>query len=315
MPPIRPERGVTLIELVVVIVVLGIVVAAVAFFLNPIRQSTDLALRADLTDIADNTLQRIGRDVKLALPNSVRVTVAGGSVFLEFLSLRDAGRYRAGSGSVAGGVACEQEDASISVAENDQLSFDLAPPPVSPGDRCFKTIGKLASAASVTTSDYLVLSNYGTGFPGQNAYEASAANRARIDALVDTSEPSRDRIHFLRTNFSRPLHDSPGKRFFIIAGPVSYVCNPAAGTITRYWNYGTPPFNEPLAAQPTSFASGNSALIAEFVQSGTGCDFDYSTVGPQLGLLTMRISLRRQLFGGTTETISLYHAVHVNNAP
>jgi hypothetical protein len=73
--------------------------------------------------------------------------------------------------------------------------------------------------------------------------------------------------------------------------------------------------NEPLAAQPTSFASGNSALIAEYVQSGTGCDFNYSTVGPQLGLLTMRISLRRQLFGGTTETISLYHAVHVNNAP
>jgi len=30
----------------------------------------------------------------------------------------------------------------------------------------------------------------------------------------------------------------------------------------------------------------------------------------------MRITLRRQLFGGVaTETVSLYHAVHVNNAP
>jgi hypothetical protein len=38
-------------------------------------------------------------------------------------------------------------------------------------------------------------------------------------------------------------------------------------------------------------------------------------VGPQLGLLTMRITLQRQLFGGTSETVSLYHAVHVNNTP
>lgn len=315
MRPIRPERGVTLIELVVAIVLVGIIVAAVSFFLNPIRQSTDLALRAELTDIADNAMQRIGRDVKLALPNSVRVTVSGGSVFLEFLSLREAGRYRADSDSIAGGVACDQDDASISIAENDQLSFDLAPPPASPGDRCFKSIGKLANPASVTTSDYLVLNNFGTGFAGQNAYEAGAANRARIDALVDTSEPGRDRIHFMRTNFSRPLHDSPGKRFFIISGPVSYACNPTAGTITRYWNYGTPPFNEPLSAQPTSFSSGNAALIAEHVQSGTGCAFDYSTVGPQLGLLTIRISLQRQLFGAANETVSLYHAVHVNNTP
>ena len=57
MRPIRPERGVTLIELAVAIVLVGIIAAAVSFFLNPIRQSTDLALRAELTDIADNAMQ------------------------------------------------------------------------------------------------------------------------------------------------------------------------------------------------------------------------------------------------------------------
>jgi len=65
---------VTLIELVVAIVITGIVLAMTVYFANPVRQSVDLAGRADLTDAADNALQRIGRDVRLALPNSVRVT-------------------------------------------------------------------------------------------------------------------------------------------------------------------------------------------------------------------------------------------------
>ena len=307
MRPIRPERGVTLIELVLAMVVIAIIVAAVSFFLTPLRQSTDLALRAELSDIADNALQRIGRDVKLALPSSVRLTTSGGASYVEFLALREAGRYRADVGSVAGGSACDQDDLALSVADNDQLSFDL-----SPGERCFKTIGLIANpGAVVANSDFLVLNNYGPGFAGQNAYEAGAANRAQIDAAI-SSEASRDRVHFVQAPFARALHDSPGKRFFIISGPVSYVCDTAAGTIRRHWNYGGGTGSTPLASQPTSFASGSSALIAENV---TGCAFSYSNVGPQLGLLTMQIILSRQLFGGTAETVSLYHAVHVNNSP
>jgi hypothetical protein len=60
---------------------------------------------------------------------------------------------------------------------------------------------------------------------------------------------------------------------------------------------------------------GAGSLIAEYVLASTGCSFDYANVGPQLGLLTMRVTLQRQLSGGASETVSLYHAVHVNNAP
>lgn len=311
MPPTRPERGVTLIELVLTIVIVGIILAAIAYFLSPLRQGTDLALRAELTDIAGNALQRIGRDVKLALPNSVRVTPAAGPppYYIEFLAIREAGRYRADSGSVAGGAACDLDDPTLSVADNDQLSFDLSGVP--PGDQCFKTLGLLANAAAVTTNDFLVLNNYGPGYPNQDAYEAGAANRAQIDAAIGV-EASRNRVHFSKTNFSRALHDSPGKRFFIISGPVSYVCDTGAGTIRRHWNYGGGSGSTPLAAQPTSFSSGSSALIAENV---TDCAFKYSVVGPQLGLVTIQVTLRKQLFGGSQETVSLYHAVHVNNAP
>lgn len=295
----RPERGVTLIELVVAIVIVGIVVAAVVFFLSPLRQSTDIALRAELTDIAGNALQRIGRDVKLALPNSIRIdsTTVPGSVFLEFIAVRTAGRYRAdGGGPTIVGENCSVDDGS-GIPDSDQLVFDAA-------DTCFTTMGKL-SGTVVAGSDQLVLNNY--GFADQNAYQtAPILNRVTITS-VDSSHADRDRIEFGSITFQRALHDSPGKRFFVISGPVTYRCDMTAGTITRHDGYGL------QLTQPTAFGAG--ALIAEHVLAGTGCSFDYGNVGPQLGLLTMRITLQRQLFGGASETVSLYHAVHVNNAP
>ena len=91
---------------------------------------------------------------------------------------------------------------------------------------------------------------------------------------------------------------------------MSYVCDPALRTLRRHWGYTSV---SPLPpGQPTSFNDGSSALIAENVAS---CGFDYANVGPQLSLLTMRLTLQRARFDGSNETVSLYHAVHVNNTP
>jgi MSHA biogenesis protein MshO len=298
MRPIRPERGVTLIELVLTIVIVGIILAAIAYFLNPLRQGADLALRAELTDIAANALQRMGRDVKLALPNSVRTATAGTSEFVEFIAVRTAGRYRADGGGPAGGVDCDNDDATLAAPDNDQLSFDLPA-----GDRCFKTLGKLPGAVAAG-SDQLVLNNY--GFPDQDAYQTAGTLNRVVVAAVATSEAGRDRISFAPTTFIRALHDSPGKRFFVISGPVTYECDLAAGRVLRHSGYAL------SAAQPTVFG-GTPALVAEHVSF---CEFEYTpSVSAQLGLLTLRLRLQRQLFGGTSETVSLYHAVHVNNAP
>ena len=287
----------TLIELVVTIVIVGIIVAAVAFFLTPLRQGTDIAARAELTDIADNALQRMGRDVQLALPNSVRTATAGASKFLEFIAVRTAGRYRAGGGGPAiVGENCSDDGSGI--PDSDQLVFD-AP------DTCFTTLGKLPG--TVAANDRLVLSNYESKLPtGQNAYETAGILNWVTVTSVDTSEPGRDRVEFGSTTFQRALHDSPGKRFFIVSGPVTYECDLAGGRIYRHSGYA------PSAGQPTSFG-GSPALVAEHVSA---CEFEYApSVSAQLGLVTMRLELQRQLFGANTETVSLYHAVHVNNAP
>jgi len=306
----RPERalGVTLIELVVAIVITGIVLAMTVYFANPVRQSVDLAGRADLTDAADNALQRIGRDVRLALPNSVRVTtpVVGGPSYLEFIPIRTAGRYRAAGNGANTANNCGSLSADI-------LSFGSA------AETCFMTLGTLADAATVNaTRDWLVLNNY--SFASQDAYEAGAANRRQLSAITADTSPNRHRVNFTSSvALDQVLHDSPGKRFFIAVGrianpaqpePVSYVCTPSltgGGTLVRRWGYDL------SATQPTSFTGGTLALIAGDV---TACSFDYaSNVAPQIGLLTLRMDLSRTLSGGAVETVTLYHSVHVNNVP
>lgn len=294
------QRGLTLIEMVVAIVVVGIVIAATLFFAYPVRQAVDTTARAELTDIADNALQRVARDVRLALPNSVRVTTSGGSTFLEFIPLRTGGRYR----SQSSGAACG--------AGTDELAFNAV-------DTCFKTIGSLAATdvASITANDFLVLNNYGGGFAGQDAYQtAGTLNRRRITSVTDEGSPvAREVVVFTSTTaFDASLHDSPGKRFYIVNGnagtalpePVTYDCTPP--TLTRRWGYAM------TAAQPTAFGSGSAVPIANDVAS---CSFDYNPngVAVRVGLLTMQLVLSKTLSSGSPETVGLYEAVHVNNVP
>jgi MSHA biogenesis protein MshO len=85
----KARRGFTLVELVVVIVITGIMAASIAvFFVPAINAYFDTRRRAELTDTADTALRRMARDVRRAVPNSIRIpnaqcfelvpTIAGG---------------------------------------------------------------------------------------------------------------------------------------------------------------------------------------------------------------------------------------------
>ncbi len=70
----KQQYGFTLIEMIVVIVITGIIAGVVAVFLKaPVQGYIDSARRAELTDIADTAIRRMARDVRTAVPNSVRV--------------------------------------------------------------------------------------------------------------------------------------------------------------------------------------------------------------------------------------------------
>ena len=72
----RPRaRGFSLTEAVMVIAITGILAGMVAVFIQkPVQGFFDTARRAALVDTADTALRRISRDLRAALPNSVRVS-------------------------------------------------------------------------------------------------------------------------------------------------------------------------------------------------------------------------------------------------
>jgi MSHA biogenesis protein MshO len=297
------QAGVTLIELAVTIAIVGILAALMVQFAYPVFSYIDTSRRAALADSADTALRRIGRDVRLALPNSTRVTTTGAGAstiyYLELMLVRTGGRYRADTNPAA-------TNTCTGGAVKDVLSIG------SPDD-CFKTIGNISNLASVTANDFVVVFNLPaltplTATPNANVYEfpATGGNKSQISLPPLSAFAGEDRITMTSNSFT---YESPGNRFFIVEGAVSYICDPVAHTLTRRSGYAI------AATQPTSaFTGGNSALLASGV---TACSITYNTsVSAQgAGLVTMDLGLSATDSRGASETVNLYHAIHVNNVP
>jgi len=251
------RSGFTLIEMVIVIAILGVISAALAVFIrSPIEGYFDAVRRAELVDAADTALRRMGRDVRRAVPNSVRVTgVCGGAnCYLEFLPTASGGRYRAaGEDAIQCTVA-----AGGTAPRHDTLYFDAA-------DTCFEILGP---QVTFTAGDQIVIGNWGNA--GSNAYEGNTAATHVRRAYAGTTGVARSFVT-MTPGAALPL-ESPSKRFQVVSGAelaATYACEgvgtnasgDGTGTLTRYWGYGivdTP--------QPTAFA-GSSALIAENISA------------------------------------------------
>jgi MSHA biogenesis protein MshO len=316
------QTGFSLMEAVIVITISGIIVAAVALFIRaPVAGYVDTALRAELTDIADTALRRIGRDLRTALPNSIRVTSVGSVFYLEYLEVRTGGRYRAVTSGGATLPVCPNDDTRVT--DNDILSF-YASPSVST-DTCFKTLANIPNCAQIVNTDYLVVFNL--GIPGVSAYESPNSNKSLISSTCtcSASPPANscstcsactaggnyDRIAFNAQTFTLP---SPGSRFHVITGPVSYVCDPVAGTLSRYSGYAIQA-SQPnsTGAAPLSSAPVN-ALLASHVSA---CSFTYNAAvaAQRNGLVVMSLGVTEADSQGQNETVTLYESAHVSNVP
>lgn len=195
-------RGLTLIEMIVVIAITGIVAAAVAAFIRrPVEGYVDAARRAELSDIADTALRRITRDLRTALPNSVRVDGTG--KYLEYLQVSGGGRYRAEPDSAGGGNI---------------LDFTTA-------DSSFEVLGP---APSVAGGEFAVVYNMGAGFDPANAYADPPNNNRAAIASIGSG------VVTLSAAKLFPFA-SPGRRFHVVQYPVTYACE--AGVLRRYWGY------------------------------------------------------------------------------
>jgi MSHA biogenesis protein MshO len=294
-------RGHTLLELVAVILLLGIIAAVAGLVLrDPIRAYDDARKRAELTDAAETALRRIATDLRLALPNSIRLKQGGTSTFVEFLQVRTGGRYRSAADTSGNG---------------DFLDFAAT-------DTAFDTLGPLSTLTgqAIQANDALVIFNLNAGpsVTESNAYtfnqaasnctsatpSSSTCNSARITG-PDTAGTLAGERHIAFDARKFP-YTSPGNRFHVVSGPVTFQCDPTAGTLDRVSGYTTQ-LTQPGPVFPGTPVTGR---LADFISA---CDIQYdpvSSLPTYTGLLTIRLTLTRN-----NETVTLYQEVHVSNVP
>jgi MSHA biogenesis protein MshO len=287
----RFTRGFTLIELVITIAVGSVVVAFMALFIvTPMTIYTSQTRRAMLVDAADSALRFIGRDLRAALPNSVRVNTSGNA--LELLATVDGARY--------------QDSGPLS---NPALALDFTAP-----DGAFATTVPFTQEQVTPpwTSNTYRLSIYNLGVPGADAYQTPPPTPNVITPATGTTitisagATANQNLVTISPAFQFAF-GSPGQRVFLVSGPVSYLCDTAAATLTRYSGY-TIASAQPTSAAALNAAGANAALVASNVM---GCQFVLSagTVGRN-GLATLTLQIAQ-----SGESVQLLHQVEVVNAP
>lgn len=290
--------GFTLVELTIVMVVMAMVAAVCLVFMQRTfagyAQARDRLLLAEQGRLA---LNRIKRETRLALPNSVRVAAVGGLYYLEFVPVSAAGRYRVGSATgVDSAPACPADSASV--PDNGVLTVGLS-------DTCFKTLGLVDTSGS-SPGDWVVVFNAGPGYPGSDFYEtgpSTGGNKAVLSLASATGGETR--VAFAANVFT---WDSPGHRFYLAKNPVSYVCDPASQLLTRWSGYPV------QASQPTTGLAGLAgASSAALLRKVGGCQISYapSAISSQFGLVTLNVSLATP----SGDPLSLQVQSLVSNAP
>jgi MSHA biogenesis protein MshO len=284
-------RGFTFVEVLTTLVLLSVLAAlGMGLITRPAQSFAELTRRLELVDLADTALKRMARDIRHALPNSVRIQTAGARTALEFLHTSGGGRYRA------------------------QVEADSTGDPLVNGATdTFDVLGTMLVSAAVDTgpagqasclsdlADCLVIYNTGTGPGDFNAYQG--------DNIATITTAAAAQLTFDNGggwSFPFLIPPTAEQRFYIVDTPQSFVCDTGARELRRYTGYTI------NAAQPITDADFGSAgeLLAVNVAS---CQFTYNPgAGSRHGLVTLRVVVDDQ---PSSERVALLHQVHVVNVP
>ncbi len=233
-------KGFTLLELIMVIVIVSILATmTTGIITQPVKSYIDLERRTLLVDTAEMALRRMQRDIRQALPGSIRITTTATTAVIEMLHIVDGGRYRHKISAIP--------DIACSATGDNVLLFGSL-------DSCFDVIGQLNHYTTINLSnDWLI-------FSGANAYTVN--NRVVLNSSTTSSK-----VHFSSKNFAPSLETAP-YRFYIVDTPISYRCDLNTHQLIRYKGYNI------SSSQPNPPSGGSNSLQANKISS---CTFNYDS--------------------------------------
>ncbi len=283
-----------------VIVIMGVIGAAMMAFLRPaLNAYFDGRLRADQADQADTALRRMLRDVRRAVPNSLRVPAAQ---CFELVPTTSGGRYR-----MAPDVKNDSPVGCASGSSNNCSAW-IDPSNASGGSSVFDALTPLSSTP--VAGDWVVINNQN----GNDVYDG--VNRSAISVVANAPQTTQG-VH--RINMSA-LQVSPGYdggRFQVVSKDeqsVFYICSGADGSVDASGNGKGTLYRLKrnfTATYPSSCPStAGATVLATRVKS---CAFVYDPnqgATQQSGFLWMDLEL-----ASNNESSHLAVGAHVLNVP
>lgn len=255
----KKQQGFTLIELVTVITILGVLVTGISSFLRFGTQSyTDAADRDALISTARFVVERLNREVRNALPNSIR-TIGVDNQCLEFVPIDK-------------GVIYLDIPVAPEAASN---SFDV-----------------------LMLEDNLSLPTQYVAVYALNSADIYNVDTEVIKALSEVSVDNNDPANKYdkKISFSNSISfkdESPTKRLYFIGTPVSYCVENQA--IYRYQTYGFGSYDSdgrPLGTDATKMAE----YVDNYSSTGIVLPFQTSPATLQRnGLALIRLKFTRNL--------------------
>ena len=283
-----------MIEIVIVMVLVGIIGIGLSRLIAvPFVTYRDLGRRARLVDFADASMRRVARDLRRALPNSIRI--AAGAETLEFVRALDGARYRKDPGDNGGG--------NDHTAASDWLSFA--------GDTSFNILGgfqhlNFTLGTPLGSGHRIAIYSTGESIYSDAATDANPGivtpDETNITITADGDEQQINLSISHRFSFESPI-----QRLYVIDTPVTYRCDLSANTLTRYWSYAISSSQPTIPGIPP-LSSAASTLMNNLIED---CSFEYSPGTPQrAGLVTIEL-----VVADAGERVRVLHQVHVDNGP
>lgn len=277
----KGSYGFTLLELIIVIILLGVMAVGIAGFITLTTQTyVNVSERDELLSNARFVVERLNREVRNAVPNSIREGSSGGTQCLEFMPITASTVYT----DIP--VAPEPSSATLGV-----IPF-------------INETGVPYTCSSCNDS----ITVYPLAADASDIYDLSLSKVFTIDNYTLAVAP--DKVATITLDSSVTFaQDSPTNRAFIFKQPVAYCISGVADAIeiNRYANYN---LTSAQAFPPNISSVGKKSLMAKGLLNLAGAFTVQEATLQRNAVVQIKL-----IFARDGEEMVFDNAIHITNIP